>query len=235
MMVKYDPILKKILPNYKRVDSNNGRYYFDPLNDKKLPSVTSILSKTMKKEKRETLDNWKMRVGEEEAERVIKESTDIGSLVHRYIERYILGEDISENIKRKNFIYQKAYNMAKKIIDNEISEWDVVLGSEVELCYPGLYGGTVDLVFIRGNKIYIGDFKTSKNIKKEEYIKDYQLQIAAYALAINEHKIEDLHIKNGKIIMIDRDENLKVWEYNGTDMKKFEEEWIERLNEFYKK
>ena len=53
----------------------------------KLPSVTTILSKTKKDS--EGLKRWRDRVGEAEAQRIMKEAADRGSQMHELIERYV--------------------------------------------------------------------------------------------------------------------------------------------------
>ena len=51
------------------------------------------------------------------------------------------------------------------------------------------------------------DFKTSKKIKKEEWIVDYYLQCCAYALAHNE--MYGTNIQKGVILMVSRDNKFK--------------------------
>ena len=64
-------------PELKRVDNEIGRYYLDSKN-KKVPSVTTVLGKTSNKS--DSIQEWKNRVGEYEANRVMKQSTDIGTM-----------------------------------------------------------------------------------------------------------------------------------------------------------
>jgi len=75
-------------PILERVDMEIGRHYLDS-NNKAVPSVTTILSGTSKS--KDGLIQWRNRVGEEEADRVIKQSTDIGTAVHEAIENYLNG------------------------------------------------------------------------------------------------------------------------------------------------
>ena len=82
-------------PSLERVDLERGRHYIDSTGTP-VPSVTTILSGTSEKK---GIEQWKRRVGEKEAEIVIKESTDIGSAVHEAIEEYLHGnewDDFSE-------------------------------------------------------------------------------------------------------------------------------------------
>ena len=50
-----------------------GRRHY-AVDDQKLPSVTTILSKTQSKEKQESLANWRAKVGEEEATRIMDQA-----------------------------------------------------------------------------------------------------------------------------------------------------------------
>ena len=62
---------------------------------------------------------------------------------------------------------------------------------------PQLYAGTTDLVGVYKGKPTITDFKQTNKPKKREWIDDYFLQGAAYALAHNElyeTKIEQIAI-----------------------------------------
>ena len=70
-----------------------GRYYIDS-NDYPVPSVTTVLNKTSNKS--DSIQQWRNRVGEEEADRITKQSTDIGSMVHEALENYL-------NDKKWNF------------------------------------------------------------------------------------------------------------------------------------
>ena len=56
----------------------------------KLPSVTTILSATQSKEKRESLQRWRERVGEEEATRIVDQSGARGTAMHKILEKYFV-------------------------------------------------------------------------------------------------------------------------------------------------
>ena len=72
-------------PDLKRVESELGRFYIDS-KGKEVPSVTNVLSSTSDQS---GIDKWKQRVGLEEAERILQESTSIGSTVHNALENYL--------------------------------------------------------------------------------------------------------------------------------------------------
>ena len=66
-------------PELKRVNKDIGRYYIDS-NNSPVPSVTTVLNKTSNKS--DSIQQWRNRVGDKEADRITKQSTDIGSMVH---------------------------------------------------------------------------------------------------------------------------------------------------------
>ena len=77
-------------PILERVDTEIGRHYLDS-NNRAVPSVTTVLSGTSNS--KAGIDQWRRRVGNEEADRIIKQSTDIGTAVHEAIEKYLNKED----------------------------------------------------------------------------------------------------------------------------------------------
>ena len=142
----------------------------------KLPSVTTILARP---KDQEYLTKWKNKVGHEEAERIKNYSSKRGTSMHKFLEKHITGvgyEDLTE-------IGQEAKPMAQKIIEVGLTPINYYYGSEVMLHYPGLYAGATDLVCEHNGLDTIVDFKQSNRPKREEWIEDYYLQIAAYAMA----------------------------------------------------
>ncbi|MFL2727493.1 MAG: preprotein translocase subunit TatA, partial [Gammaproteobacteria bacterium] len=194
-------------PTLERVDLDRGRHYIDS-NGTPVPSVTTILSGTSSKK---GIEEWKKRVGEKEAERVVKESTDIGSAVHEAIEEYLNGnewDNFSE--KRTDLI---ARSITNKFVTDGLNSIDEAWGLEVGLILDGLYAGTADCVGLVKGVPSIIDFKTAKRIKRREWIEDYFLQGCAYA---NAHNVMfSTNIKQVVILMIDRDLIFKEFTVNG--------------------
>jgi hypothetical protein len=75
----------------KRKSIDGKRLYENPWGDP-VPSVTTILDKTKPKEKREALNNWKQRVGEQEAQRVVTEAANTGTYMHAILEHWVKNE-----------------------------------------------------------------------------------------------------------------------------------------------
>jgi hypothetical protein len=61
----------------------------------KLPSVTTILAATASDEKRASLDKWKAKIGEIEAERVKNTAANRGTAMHSILESHIEGQGMS--------------------------------------------------------------------------------------------------------------------------------------------
>ena len=99
-------------PKLERVELENGRYYLDS-NQNPVPSVTTILSNTSKAS--DGIAAWRNRVGDKEADRIIKQSTDIGTAVHEAIERYLNNEEW--NIFESSSDGYLAQNITNKLVE----------------------------------------------------------------------------------------------------------------------
>ena len=86
-------------PALRRETQKNGKRQYVGESGKPVPSVTTVLSDTGDKT---ALLNWRKRVGEEEANRVSRESAGLGTKVHNAIEKYILQEEYE--IKGNNLL-----------------------------------------------------------------------------------------------------------------------------------
>ena len=71
-----------------------GSRHYD-VGQEKLPSVTTILAATQPPEKRKALEDWKARVGEQEAQRIVTEAAGVGTALHNNLEKFLAGEKFS--------------------------------------------------------------------------------------------------------------------------------------------
>ena len=211
----------------ERVTTAEGRKYIGDDNIP-VPSVTTVLDKTSDKS---ALIAWRKRVGDQEANRVSKESAGLGTKVHNALEQYILGEDYE--IKGNNFVSILARDMTNLMINEGFTGVDEVWGTEIGLIAPGLYAGTTDCVGMHGGEEAIIDFKTSKKIKPAKWVQDYFLQCCAYAMAHNE--MYGTNIRKGVILMVSRDVELKEYVIEGEEFDKYCGLWTARLEEYYSK
>ena len=153
---------------------DGSRVYYTPSGS--APSVTTILSTLP----HPGLDEWRERVGEEEAARVSKEATDIGSAMHDMLEAYVRDVPWEGELTPEAKTAKKMFAAVRMMGLRNLSE---VWGIEVPLHYENLYAGRTDLVGVYNKHLSIIDYKTAKYFKKAEWIEDYKLQTAAYAVA----------------------------------------------------
>ena len=215
-------------PKLERVDTDIGRHYLDSDN-KPVPSVTTVLSGTSKS--KDGLIKWRNRVGDEEADRIIKQSTDIGTAVHEAIEKFLNKEDWDDFDNSSDQILAKS--ISNKFIKDALNGITEIWGLEVGLILDNLYAGTADCVGLYKDIPTLIDFKTAKKIKKRDWIEDYFLQGCAYANAHNVMFGTD--IQQIVILMVDR--NLIFQEYivRPTEFSYLTRKWKNRLIEFNKK
>ncbi len=204
-----------------------GRRHYS-VSDQKLPSVTTILSKTQPKEKRDSLAQWRERVGNLEAIRIMDQAAARGTAMHTLLEHYLLGEKHADLTD----IGQQATMMAEKVIDEGIKgHLDEVWGSEVTVWYPDLFAGATDVVGVYNGKESIVDFKQTNKPKKREWIDDYFLQLAAYAMAHNfTYKTE---IIQGVVLMCSKDGYFQKFEVSEEEFKQYKHRWLARVSQYY--
>ena len=203
-----------------------GQRHYDVSNEK-LPSVTTILSATQSDEKKESIARWKAKVGENEADRVRDTAASRGSNMHLHLERHILGaghKDLTDE-------GQVAGDMAQVIINKGLCDLSEIWGSEVVLFYPGLYAGQTDLVGVYDYENSIVDFKQSNNPKRKEWIEDYFMQLAAYAMAHN--CVYESEITQGVILMCTPDKYFQKFQIKGREFIKYQHKFLERLDKYY--
>ena len=147
--------------------------------------------------------------------------------MHKFLEKYIQGaghEDLTE-------IGKEAKPMAQKIIDVGLTPVTKYYGSEVTLYYPGLYAGSTDLVCERDGVDTIIDFKQANRPKKQEWIEDYYLQIAAYAMAHD--YIHGSIIQQGIIMVCTPDLYYQEFKFSGLNLRSWKHKFLKRLDRYY--
>lgn len=239
----------------RRVVINGFRYY--EVSDSSgvigtYPSVTSVLGETSDKS---GLDAWRNRIGHEKADRIGKDATDRGTVMHRLCELYLnlpaslsekdrleetlsiarLDDEIEQFDNRAkivggmlfyNYIKSGSFNEIKKVIAQEKFLWT---------SRDGGYAGTLDnLSVLISDETAIVDFKTARKPKEEKWIEDYKHQVSAYAVAVWDR----LGIKvNTCRIWISNEQSISPQHFrmSSSEMRDYYFSFRERLDEFYKK
>ena len=215
-----------IYPKTVREAIEGKRHYV--IKTEKLPSVTTILSATESAEKTEALARWRASKGEEIATRIVDESAARGTAMHKILEKYILEQGYVD----LTTVGQQAHNMAIRVIEQGLCNVPEYYGTECTLYYPGLYAGQTDLVAVHKGKDAIIDFKQTNKPKKREWIEDYCLQLAAYAMAHN--FIYRTKIDKGVIMMCSKDNFYQEFVVEGKEFQKYKHNFLRRVDEYYK-
>ena len=205
-----------------QIDDHGTRTY--DVNGSRLPSVTTILGAT---KDQQFLKEWKAKVGEAEAERIKNLSSRRGTSMHKFLEAYVTGvgyDDLTE-------LGRQASPMAQKVIEMGLAPVEEYYGAEVTLYYPGLYAGSTDLVCSHNGKETIVDFKQSNRPKRKEWVEDYYLQIAAYAMA-HDH-VHGSQIRQGVIMMCTPDLYYQEFIITDHELRQYKHKFLKRLDMYH--
>jgi len=164
------------LPKLDRIDGESGRLYRLP-DGSKVPSVTTVLGWA----KKDSLVEWRKKVGEDVANKIANSAANRGTKVHAVCEDYLHNKEIIS--KDLDILTYDMFNSIK----HEVDEIDNVLGIELQLFSEHLgLAGTVDCIADNKGKRSIIDFMTSTKPKRLEWIDNYFMQTAIYAVMYEE-------------------------------------------------
>ena len=157
--------------------TDTGRTYKCP-DGSSFNSVTTVLKVLSE----DAIQAWRRRVGEDVANKIGVRAANRGTAVHSIIERYL-----DNNVEYDKDVMPDVLSTFKDvqpILDKHITE---ILGLEAPLYSKHLkLAGRVDCVGVFDDKLSIIDFKTSRKIKKKEWIHNYFAQASAYAIMFEE-------------------------------------------------
>ena len=166
-----------IFEELEQINSDTGRTYKTPAGVI-YPSVTTVVGD----ESKQSIAEWRKRVGAEEADRISKKATTRGTRIHEMCEYYVDNKPLI----KKDFSYSdiEMFTQIKNTLDEHVDN----IHMQEERLYSKFLelAGTVDLVAEYDGKLSIIDFKTSTKIKDVKYIKGYLMQASAYAIMYEE-------------------------------------------------
>jgi hypothetical protein len=213
-------------PKSMRSLINDARHY--EVGEEKLPSVTTILAATASDEKRASLDKWKARVGDKEAENIKITAGNQGTALHTYIEHYLMGQGLLD----LTIEGVKAKTLGDIVIEKTKDKIQEVWGLEATLYHPiKKYAGCADVVGVYQENESIMDWKFSNKPKKFEYIEDYRLQICAYSACHNE--VYGTKIEQGVNIVITKDGLFQEFIINGRLFREHLDMWYKKVDQYY--
>jgi genome maintenance exonuclease 1 len=153
---------------------DGGRVYVTPAGNV-YPSITSILGRKPKP----GIEAWRKKVGAAEANKITKESTQLGTMVHNLCEQYLYNIPLAESPDE----VVSVFNRLRFLLGNI----DNIYGLEIPLHSDVLkVAGTADCVAEYNGILSVIDFKTSRKAKREDWIQDYFIQAFFYAAAFYE-------------------------------------------------
>jgi len=196
------PVLEKLT----RASVDGKRIYQTP-SGAGYPSVTTVLGILGK----EDIQKWRDRVGHAEANKISTQASRRGTAVHKLCEDYIDNDpDYSKKHMPSNI---QMFNAMKPILDASINN---VWYQECFLYSNELQtAGQVDCIAEWNGELAVIDFKTSRKVKKEEWILNYYMQVAFYAKAFED--MTGIPIKKGVIFIGVDDNEPQVFEFNTED------------------
>jgi genome maintenance exonuclease 1 len=214
-------LLKKYpYKHYNRFSDEKGRKYL--VDNIKVPSVTTILSRTKDMTQ---LNDWRRRVGNAEADKIMNQASTVGTEMHKVLEYSLNGQGYFNMMDEGT----KPRMMAKTILEN--IKLDEIWGNEVSLEYKNMFAGTCDLTAIAYGKPSIVDWKQSNRPKKEEWVDDYKHQLGAYYLA---HTLNYGPIEQGVIAICTRDLQYQEFRLSEADLQEYADKFLKRVEKFKK-
>ena len=156
---------------------NGSRHYVLPDGITKLKSVTSVLADKLDKT---ALIEWKKKVGEAEAERISNQAKNRGTAIHTLAEHYVLNDDMAPIFRKAMPNNIDTFKGIAEVLDERV---DNIFGVELALYSKALgCAGRTDCVAQFDGVNSVIDFKTSRKLKREEWIESYFLQSTVYSM-----------------------------------------------------
>ena len=204
-------------PKLERSTSDGVRVYKTP-SGRAYPSVTTVTGLL----KKQFIQEWRQRVGEEEANKISSKASRRGTRIHSLCEDYLSNKPITPDYHDHEM--WKAIQPHLDRINNIHALEDKLYSDYLEVA------GTVDCIGEYDGKLSVIDFKTSSRLKSKDDIHDYFMQCSAYAVAFEE--LTKVPVSQILIIMAVEDEQPLVffekrdnWISNFKDLREQYRSW----------
>lgn len=157
----------------ERIDRAEGRVYKTP-DGNLYRSCTGVVGQLNKA----AIDNWRRRVGKDEADRVSTKASKRGTAIHNLCEKYLLNEE--NYLAGAMSAHKSDFLKIRPKLDKHVG---LIRGIEHQMYSDDLRAaGTTDLIAEWDGTLSIIDFKTSKRLKDEAKIQHYFMQGTAYGI-----------------------------------------------------
>lgn len=185
-----------VLPVLERIETGNKRMYLTP-SGKQYPSITSVTGIRSQP----FIDEWKARVGIEEANKITTRAANRGTKIHALCENHLNNEKTNVDVFHKemwdNFVpalepIDKIYCLERMLFSDKLQ-----------------VAGTVDCIAEYNGILSVIDFKTSSKVKHRQDISGYFMQCCMYALSL--YEMTGIQAKQIVILMAVEDEKPLVF------------------------
>ena len=171
--------------------NEDGTRFYELPDGSRLPSVTTVLGARPKPK----LEEWKKRVGSQEANRIVKISSGRGRGLHSITESFL---------KNEHNIFEDAAPDAKEMFLSirphlMLHVQDILIQEKTIYSKNIGMAGKPDLIAYWDGVLSTIDFKNARRTRKEEWITDYFLQTTAYSLIVED--MLDIPVKQVVILM----------------------------------
>jgi hypothetical protein len=184
---------------------NDKRFYVTPTGNA-YPSVSTVMGSLSK----DSILEWRKRVGEEEANKISNQATTFGTNIHKIIEDYIDNKEEYLDFARpqEKWVINSARDWLN-LIDNVYCQEACLYSDVLKLA------GRTDCIAEFDGIPSVIDFKTARKMKSEEHIESYFLQATCYSLMFEE--ITGIKIPQIVILMMTYEGEVKIFKKNRKD------------------
>lgn len=203
----------------------NGKIYLADDRDNCQPSITKILNRTKPPAEKARLNNWRQKVGETEANRIISTSLQRGKIGHSFIESFFKGQSqtcpkIIEPHWKNLLPFIQQINSIRLLEGNVFHH------------YEG-YAGRVDCVGCFNDlPECVIDFKFSDRPKP--IYEDQILPLAAYIGALNRQYGHPYKVKiKEALLIVATPEGVDATLFDANQVKEYWRKWQQRVAQFW--
>lgn len=164
------------MPDMKSQTFDDGKRYYVTPEGNKYPSVTTVIGAS----KAHIIQQWRNRVGHEEANRISRLASGRGTNFHTLCEKYLRSESLSGSMPDALEMFKSVKPLIDKHISNVWYQEQALYSDKLNMA------GRVDLIAHWDGVLSIIDYKTSKKIKSRNDIEDYYAQCCAYSCMLEE-------------------------------------------------
>ena len=119
----------------------------------------------------------------------------------------------------------------KKLLRSVLHRWKSITARKLRYIILGYTLGLLTLVCSHNGEETIVDFKQANRPKKKEWIEDYYLQIAAYAMAHD--YVHNSAINKGVIMVCTPDLYYQEFVVTGAELRQYKHKFLKRLDMYH--